>query len=362
MRSFRPDEHILEALPAGDAYVYRPMVPRWGSSNAGLMVGRGGTLLIDTQMDAPRTRAMLERMGSLIEESPIRMVAGTHTDLDHVGGVRLLTGGGGSRVRFAASGGAASTMRSARPASLWVLRAGGRVLSLAPASKAAKPRAVGDYLYSLFEGYELAGPAPPQPDFGIPDAGDNGEEITVGGRGYRLLPLGDAHTTGDMAVCSPADRLVFCGDVLFCGEMPVGWQTGLGGWIRTLDRLLALGADTYVPGHGPPVGPEGVLSMRQCLVFLKGELTDLLSTGESPRSATLRLLRSERFGCGPCRDLAAPERVAVLARGLALGARRGRQTAMHSLDCVRALADTGLVRDELVQDAARTVRDESVRP
>ena len=62
----------------------------WGWSNAGLIVGRGESLLVDTLFDVTMTRAMLDGMSALTGSQPIRTVFNTHSNGDHWYGNQLL--------------------------------------------------------------------------------------------------------------------------------------------------------------------------------------------------------------------------------------------------------------------------------
>src|SRR5437762_2413212 len=59
--------------PAGD----------WGEANAGLVVGDGASLLVDTLWDEALAQQMLDAMAPLIAGAPIRTVVNTHSDGDH---------------------------------------------------------------------------------------------------------------------------------------------------------------------------------------------------------------------------------------------------------------------------------------
>jgi len=83
-----------------------------------------------------------------------------------------------------------------------------------------------------------------------------------------LLHYGPAHTAGDLMVYLPDQKVVFTGDMISnscCGNarselfltMIKGRKSGSNeggsaeGWIESMKKLLALNADTYIPGHGP---------------------------------------------------------------------------------------------------------------
>ena len=72
--------------------VYAWLVPNgsWGESNAGLIIGEGQSLLIDTLWDVKYTRIMLDAMQSLTSNAPITTVVNTHADGDHFFGNQLV--------------------------------------------------------------------------------------------------------------------------------------------------------------------------------------------------------------------------------------------------------------------------------
>ena len=72
--------------------IYAWMVPNgcWGESNAGLIVGNGESLLIDTLWDVNYTQVMLQAMSPFTKENPLKYVVNTHADGDHFWGNELL--------------------------------------------------------------------------------------------------------------------------------------------------------------------------------------------------------------------------------------------------------------------------------
>jgi cyclase len=85
---------------------------------------------------------------------------------------------------------------------------------------------------------------------------DKDESMTIDGVKVRLLHWGPAHTSGDLAVFFPAQKVVFVGDVIVTDFPLTGTQIhpdlhgSVGGWIAAVKGMLALKADTYVSGHG----------------------------------------------------------------------------------------------------------------
>nr|WP_174296669.1 MBL fold metallo-hydrolase [Sphingomonas bacterium] len=91
----------------------------------------------------------------------------------------------------------------------------------------------------------------------------NTETIDLDGVRLTLLHVAPAHTNGDLVVYLPRQKVVFGGDVLLTSQrLPVIHYGGTSlGWIATMKAMLALGADTYIPGHGR-VEPKAKLEDR----------------------------------------------------------------------------------------------------
>ena len=79
------------------------------------------------------------------------------------------------------------------------------------------------------------------------------------GREVRLLFLGRAHTGGDTHIYLPDDGIVFCGDVAQDGGMPFLADSYPSEWPATDDKLVELNAPRFVSGHGP-VGEHAALA------------------------------------------------------------------------------------------------------
>ena len=83
---------------------------------------------------------------------------------------------------------------------------------------------------------------------------DKDETMTIDGVHVRLLHWAPAHTSGDLVVYFPDQRVVFGGDLLVTNRPdtlihPEKNGTAAG-WIESVKGILTLNADTYVTGHG----------------------------------------------------------------------------------------------------------------
>lgn len=95
-----------------------------------------------------------------------------------------------------------------------------------------------------------------------------------GGKEIQILHVGRAHTRGDSIIFVPQDRIVYLSEIYFADQF-LFINDGYGlDWLRALDAIEALGAEIFVPGHGPiPADPrdtrQGLRRFRQMLVDVR---------------------------------------------------------------------------------------------
>jgi quinoprotein relay system zinc metallohydrolase 2 len=109
---------------------------------------------------------------------------------------------------------------------------------------------------------------------------DDTLELDLGGRKLALRAWGPAHTDCDLTVYDPASRILFAGDLVFSGHVPV-LDGSLKGWLAALDGLKAIPAERVVPGHGP-VGepwPAALDAERAYLSQLAGDVRAFVKRG-----------------------------------------------------------------------------------
>ena len=222
----------------------------WGWSNAGLVIGNGTSLLVDTLFDLRLTRRMLNQLAVHTESAPIATVVNTHANGDHCYGNSLVDG-----AQIVSSTATAREMPLVPPSLL--------------ATLTAAPGEVGELFRRFFgefafEGIELR----------VPDQTFNGSlDLDVGGRTVQLREVGPAHTTGDTLVVVPDAGVVYTGDILFIGGTPIAWTGPLANWIAACDLMLDMNVDVVVPGHGPVTDKSGVRAVRDYLAFVEREAT-----------------------------------------------------------------------------------------
>lgn len=217
----------------------------WGWSNAGLVVGDGSSLLVDTLFDLTLTRDMLDSMTSATRVAPIGTLVNTHANGDHCYGNQLVNG-----AEIIASSATAHEMAEVPPALL-------AAMNSAPGDIGALFRHF--FGAFAFEGIELTLPT---------RTFDHRLEVEVGGRLFELIEVGPAHTRGDTIVHVPDARTVYTGDILFINGTPIVWAGPLANWVAACDLMLAMDVEHVVPGHGPITDKAGIVAVRDYLSFV----------------------------------------------------------------------------------------------
>ena len=236
---------------AGDGcYAYVQRDGSWGWSNAGLIVGDGQSLLVDTLFDLQLTAEMLDAFGARTAAAPIGLVVNTHANGDHCYGNELVAG-----AEIIASTAAAKEMAEVPPAML--------------AALTAAPGELGELFRGFFGAFHFDGI-----ELTLPTRTFDGRlTLDVAGREVELIEVGPAHTAGDTLVHVPDARTVFTGDILFAGGTPVVWAGPVANWIAACDLIGGMDVDVVVPGHGPVTGKAAVAAMRDYLAFVEREAT-----------------------------------------------------------------------------------------
>lgn len=248
----------------------------WGWSNAGLVIGDGTSLLVDTLFDLHLTRRMLDAFDSRTRQAPITTVVNTHANGDHCYGNSLVNG-----AEVITSTATAEEMRHVPPSLLAALN--------------ADPGEVGDLFRSFFGDFDFDGIEVPPPDRTF----DGRLDLEVGGRSVELIEVGPAHTAGDTIVVVPDAGVVYTGDILFIGGTPIVWAGPLSNWVAACDLMLGMDVETVVPGHGPVTDKAGVASVRDYLRFVEVEAGERFGAGMDAFDAARDIARSigvdERF-------------------------------------------------------------------
>jgi glyoxylase-like metal-dependent hydrolase (beta-lactamase superfamily II) len=116
-----------------------------------------------------------------------------------------------------------------------------------------------------------------------------------GSRTIEILNLGNGHTSSDLVVHLPEEKIAVVGDlVVWPAPLAGNPQSHIHEWGPTLDRVMALGADTIVPGHGPVMRDNGYLKLLARFYRSVSEQADAaFKNGKSLEDATKEILMPE---------------------------------------------------------------------
>lgn len=278
-----------------------------GESNAGLVMGDEVSLLVDTLWDRRLTRRMLAALAPLTGKAPIETLVNTHSDGDHWWGNQELAG-----VEIVATDAAAAVMRTQSPREMKRFGALARALRLAGTLPLPYPRRgdiasiaayAGEALRPFaFDGIRLV---PPTRTF-------SGElELDVGGRQVRLIEVGPAHTPGDLVVWVPDAKVAIAADILFIGVTPIMWAGPVERWIAALELLLELGAESFVPGHGPVCGAAELERLIDYWRWLAPAARRHLEAGRSVAETARELVLGDEIAARGFAQWLGPERALV---------------------------------------------------
>lgn len=247
---------------ADGCYAYLQPDGGWGWSNAGLVVGDGASLLIDTLFDLKLTREMLDSMAPVSASAPIGTVVNTHANGDHCYGNQLVRD-----CEIVASAATAHEM-SEVPASMM-------------AGLNAAPGELGELFRSFFGAFDFEGIefTPPTTTF------SGSHQLQIGGRSVDLYEVGPAHTAGDTIVHLSDAGVVLTGDILFSKGTPIVWAGPLSNWVAACDRIEALNPSVVIPGHGPISTLAEVRDCREYLTMVEREATARFQAGMSAYDA-----------------------------------------------------------------------------
>jgi cyclase len=182
-----------------------------GGGNSTVIVGTFGVVVVDAKTTKAGGQELLDDIAK-ITPKPVTTVILTHSDGDHVNGLAAFPTG----VKVIAQENNKKEQETA-------LAAGGRG----------------------------APPADHQPTQVITK---EKETLTIEGEKFELYHWAPAHTSGDLIVYLPAEKIVATGDIIATNNpYPRIHDEKHGsteGWIATAEGIASLDSDTFVSGHG----------------------------------------------------------------------------------------------------------------
>jgi glyoxylase-like metal-dependent hydrolase (beta-lactamase superfamily II) len=279
-------------------------------SNVVFIVNQEDVVMVDANIGPESATATLAALKE-ITDKPVRYVINTHYHDDHIGG--------NATVRTAFPGvdfiGAATIRENLQKYSLASRK---EMIEGAPAmakmlrdlmgeGKSLSGKAIADDEKTAYESdiriAERYGREMPTVEI-IPPTIEVTDRLILhrGDRIIEILNLGSGHTSSDLVVHLPKEKIAIVGDlVVWPAPLAGNPQSHIHEWGDTLDRVMALKAETIVPGHGPVMHDDGYLKLLARFYRSAAEqATAAFKRGESVEDATkkITLEEFEKAFCG----------------------------------------------------------------
>lgn len=214
------------------------------SANCTFLIGKHGVLVVDTGLDAVEGRKLLAEIRKL-SPLPVRFIINTHYHPDHQGANAIVG-----------------------PDAVVISSLFTRERTLALVAQFGKRKAA-----------EGAAEAPP---FAFQAASVTfTQRLTVylDDDPVEIIAPGPGHTMGDVYVFFPNQRAVAAGDLYMGRSSPAMDQGSVANWIRTLDAILSLPSDHFVPGHFEVGSRDDFRHFRDYLADLYAQVDRLFRSG-----------------------------------------------------------------------------------
>jgi glyoxylase-like metal-dependent hydrolase (beta-lactamase superfamily II) len=119
--------------------------------------------------------------------------------------------------------------------------------------------------------------------------------IDLGNRVVKVMWLGRANTGGDAVTWIPDVKVLVTGDAVVY-PTPFAFGSYMGEWPATLQKMVAMNAAAYVPGHGPVLRDAGYLkTLIERFQALTSQVREAVSRKQSLEE-TRKLVKLEDFG------------------------------------------------------------------
>ena len=113
----------------------------------------------------------------------------------------------------------------------------------------------------------------------------NHETLKIEGVTLEAYHWAPAHTSGDLVVYLPNEKIVFTGDII-AGQSPdtlihLEKNGSSEGWITTVKGMTALNADQFVPGHGDVQSKAAIQKRLDDVSAKRAKIKELVAQGKS---------------------------------------------------------------------------------
>jgi glyoxylase-like metal-dependent hydrolase (beta-lactamase superfamily II) len=113
---------------------------------------------------------------------------------------------------------------------------------------------------------------------------DKNLDLTIDGVRVQLRHWVPAHTSGDLIMLLPDERIVFGGDLIDLTQFALVHPQKSGsteGWITSMQGIIALDADTFVSGHGDLQTKSALRARLAAVEARRQEIKEMIASGKS---------------------------------------------------------------------------------
>jgi len=254
--------------------------------NSTIIIGQTGVIVVDAKQTEQGAKDLLAEIAK-ITPKPVKTVILTHSDGDHVNGLVAYPAG----IKIIAHENNKKELEAA-------LAAGGRG-------------------------------APPADRLPTQVTTKQKEGVTIDGVKLELYHFAPAHTSGDLMVYLPGEKIVSTGDIVVTNRADdnpnVHFEKNgsTDGWLKTVKGLIGLNAETYVTGHGNLVTKADLQRKFDATTARRNKIAAMVKEGKTLDEIKAALPDAPAPGAAPAAPRAAGPAPAAAA---AAGAPRGNAT------------------------------------
>src|SRR5215475_3886805 len=212
--------------------------------NSTIIIGKTGVIVVDAKQTEAGAKNLLAEIAK-ITPKPVTTAIITHSDGDHVNGLVAFPAG----IKIIAHENNKKEQQTA-------LSAGGRG-------------------------------APPADKLPNQVTTKTKESMTIDGMKLELYHFAPAHTSGDLVVYLPAQKIVSTGDIVVTNRADdnpnVHYEKNgsTEGWIASVKGMISLNADTYVTGHGDLVTKADLQRKYSATMERRNKIAAMVKQGKS---------------------------------------------------------------------------------
>ena len=246
--------------------------------NSTIIIGKTGVIVVDAKQTVPGAKDLLAQIAK-ITPKPVTTAIITHSDGDHVNGLAAFPAG----IKII-------THENNKKEQEVALKAGG------------------------------AG-APPADRLPNQVTTKKKETMTIDGVKLELYHFAPAHTSGDLVVYLPAQKIVSTGDIVVTNRADdnpnVHFEKNgsTEGWLTNVKGMIGLNADVYVTGHGDLVTKADLQRKLAATTARRNKVAAMVKEGKSLEDIKAALPDAPAPGAAPRGAAPAAPAAAAAPRG-----------------------------------------------